>query len=175
MEKSVRKAREFAKGVHEEAGHTYGEDSYVVHLDMVYDAVVRFLPESATDTEKIAVMKAAFGHDLLEDTELSYNDVKKELGRFSADIIFSVTDEVGKNRTERMLRTLPKIRNSHWGTFLKMADRYSNGSKSKASGHSLWKRYRKEYVVFRFALKQGTQFREFWGVLDELFEFKEIV
>jgi len=48
-----------------------------------------------------ACMTACWGHDLIEDCRVSYNDVKDALGQEAADIIYAVTNEKGKNRKER--------------------------------------------------------------------------
>ncbi len=165
--------REYAKGKHDDSGQTYGDESYVVHLDDVNFWVTEFADESISDEDLLTLERSAYGHDLIEDTGETYNDVEREFGIPEVDIIYAVTDETGKDRTERMFRTLAKIRDSRLGTLLKMADRYSNGSHSKKSGHRLYKRYVLEYPVFRFALKRGNQYVEAWTKLDELFDFKK--
>jgi (p)ppGpp synthase/HD superfamily hydrolase len=42
-----------------------------------------------------ACMLACWGHDLIEDTRVSYNDVKEHLGQEAADIIYALTNEKG--------------------------------------------------------------------------------
>ena len=46
-------------------------------------------------------MLATWGHDLIEDTRVSYNDVMNHLGQEASDIVFAVTNDKGKNRQER--------------------------------------------------------------------------
>ena len=58
-------------------------------------------PQQDQVTLKDACRRASFGHDLIEDTRVSYNDVKTELGQEAADIIYAVTNDKGKNRKER--------------------------------------------------------------------------
>lgn len=171
----IKELRAFAKSKHDQVKQTYGTGkSYSVHLDMVREIIDLFMDDSLSKHDYEILIRAVFGHDLIEDTGMSYNKVESKFGTDEADVIFSVTDESGKNRIERMFKTLPKTRDSRLGTFLKMCDRYANGSNSKAEGHRLYSQYRREYPVFRFALKRGNQFAKAWKMLDELFEYKEI-
>ena len=57
-----------------------------------------------------SVIIGAILHDTLEDGDLSYNDIKKAFGFIIAEIVFAVTDELGRNRDERKAKTYPKIR-----------------------------------------------------------------
>ena len=64
----------------------YGDGlPYIYHLDMVAEEVERLLPD---DHEMKA---AAYLHDILEDTSLSYNDIKTMFNDFIADIVYNVT------------------------------------------------------------------------------------
>jgi len=40
-----------------------------------------------------ACMLATWGHDLIEDTRVSYNDVKEHLGQEAADIVYAKENE----------------------------------------------------------------------------------
>ncbi len=98
----IKKAIEFARVAHE--GQTYSDVySYIRHLEMVYDVLVKF------EYEDSIIMASAWLHDVIEDTEVSYQDVKREFGLDVAEAVYGVTDELGRNRKERKAKTYPKI------------------------------------------------------------------
>jgi len=176
MIKDLTGIREFAKQAHAKAGKTYGEEDYVVHLDEVHEWVLKFATDKSISKVDLFVLeRSAYGHDLGEDTGMSHRKIKLQFGRREANTIYSVTDENGKDRTDRILKTLSKTRHNRLGILLKMADRAANGSHSKLTGHSMWKRDMKEYVILRFALRKVGQYVPAWEILDELFEYKETV
>lgn len=85
---------------HKNTNHFY--DTYLpyeFHLRMVVQVADQFigLPENHWSDLKLA----CWGHDLIEDTRVSYNDCVLELGRYVAEIIYAVTNEKGRNRTDR--------------------------------------------------------------------------
>lgn len=92
---------------------------------------------------------AAFGHDLIEDTRSTYNDVKKVTGELAADIIYALTNEKGKNRAERgNEKYYEGIRNQPGAVFLKLCDRIANVQYSKMSGSRMFEMYKKENPEF---------------------------
>ena len=93
---------------------------------------------------------AAFGHDLIEDTRSTYNDVKKVTGELAADIIYALTNEKGKNRAERANdKYYEGIRNTPHATFVKLCDRIANIWHSKNTKSSMFKKYAKENPNFQ--------------------------
>ena len=108
---------------------------YSFHLKMVESNVIKFqkyIPD--TGDEQLYLRKdivtrfcaAAYCHDLLEDTGITYNDLKIVAGKEVADIVYDVTDELGKNRDERHKKTYPKIAKNPSAVFLKLCDRIAN-------------------------------------------------
>ncbi len=171
---NIEKLREFAQTKHREAGKKYGDLDYVYHLDMVHRFVSMFLKMSRiSPKDSEHVRRAAYGHDLIEDVGMTYNDVSKVFGKEEADIIFGVTDETGKNRKERLFRTLPKIGLDIRFKILKMADRYANGWNSRENGHRMYEVYRQEYPIFRYYLKSHNSLVTLWDMLDDLYKFEE--
>ena len=86
------------------------------HINQIYDIypyiyhikqVVKVAEELGYDE---SIIIACILHDTLEDTALSYNDIKKAFGEEIAEIVYAVTDELGRNRLERKQKTYPKIR-----------------------------------------------------------------
>lgn len=151
---------------HKSTNHMY--DTYLpyeFHLRMVVNVYQRFkdiLPsniEYGTGDRVInpvaqlsvshVIHLACYGHDLIEDTRVSYNDVKKVLGEGAADIIYAVTNEKGKNRKERANdKYYEGIRNTDGAVFVKLCDRIANVQYSKMTGSRMFEMYKKENEEF---------------------------
>lgn len=123
------------------------------------------------------VVIAALLHDVLEDCAVSYNDIKEIFGENVANIVFDVTDELGKNRKERHERTYPKTRKNPDAVIVKLADRIANVLTSQ-SGHPMFQKYSKEYPEFKKALycekPEYSKDKALWKRLDEIMHAKEI-
>lgn len=105
-----------------------------------YDAGIE-----VTETPQSVCLLAVWGHDLIEDTRVSYNDVRSVLGKAAADIIYAVTNEKGRSRKERASEKYYEgIRNTPGATFVKLCDRIANVEYSKMVGSRMYEMYRKE-------------------------------
>lgn len=142
---------------HRETNHLYDDYiPYEFHLKMVEKIAVKFMylhvPNEQNDPSNPTVSNlryAALGHDLIEDTRVSYNDVKKVLGEGAADIIYAVTNEKGKNRKERANdKYYEGIRNTDGAVFVKLCDRIANVQYSKMTGSRMFEMYKKENAEF---------------------------
>lgn len=142
-EKDYKEARMVSIQAH--GNQTYdGIYPYKKHLDDVVDV----LKEYGFAGKYIV---AGYLHDIIEDTALSYNKVKKHFGLDVAEMVYCVTDELGRNREEKKRKTLPKTASNPSAIVLKLADRLANlrhGGKVDM--------YRKEYAEFRDALYDNT-------------------
>ena len=134
---------------HRATNHMY--DTYLpyeFHLRMVATAAkdfVHLVPKSLRESCEIA----AYGHDLIEDTRVSYNDVKTVLGEQAADIVYAVSNEKGKNRKERANEKYYKgIRETPGAVFVKLCDRIANVQYSKMTQSRMYEMYRKENENF---------------------------
>ena len=86
---------------HRNINHKYDNIlPYEFHLELTYEVALEFC-YLLKDSIKDDCLLASRGHDLLEDTHCSYNDIKKVLGEKVADIIYAVSNEKGKTRKER--------------------------------------------------------------------------
>jgi hypothetical protein len=84
-------------------------------------------------TLRYACLVASWGHDLIEDCRVSYNDIKNRLGQEAADIIYAVSNEKGKTRSERANEKYYEgIRNTNGAVFVKLCDRIANVQYSKS-------------------------------------------
>lgn len=134
---------------HEETNHFY--DTYLpyeFHLRMVHQVSVKFrnyIPHQSV----VGWTLGLWGHDLIEDTRCSYNDVQDKLGVIAADIIYACTNEKGKNRKERANeKYYDGIKNTYGATFVKICDRIANVQYSKMTNNKMFEMYKKENQQF---------------------------
>jgi (p)ppGpp synthase/HD superfamily hydrolase len=140
---------------HTSTNHMY--DTYLpyeFHLRMVVGVANKHLQQlpdlnDGEETFRNRILLASYGHDLIEDTRVSYNDVKKVLGQGAADIIYALTNEKGKNRNERANdKYYEGIKNTPGAVFVKLCDRIANVQYSKMTGSRMFDMYKKENMDF---------------------------
>ena len=128
---------------------------------------VIFNPSTQVST-RYACMLACWGHDLIEDTRVSYNDVKEHLGQEAADIIYALTNEKGKNRKERGgVKYYEGIRNTKGAVFVKLCDRIANVQYSKMTKSRMFEMYKKEHQDFELMIGRYTDNKD----LEPMFEY----
>ena len=167
---------------HRSTNHMYDKYlPYEFHLRMVVETYNRFKyilsNHHGTIDNQVNVYLACWGHDLIEDTRVSYNDVVEELGECAADIIYAVSNEKGKNRAERANdKYYEGIRNQPGAVFVKLCDRISNVQYSKMSGSRMFEMYRKENENFMEKLgwsgSGNHELTPLFAYLIDLFETK---
>lgn len=144
MEK-LKAAREFAEIVHKI--QLYGKVPYINHLDTVVTIIKEWSPIiGLTPEQLLTLIIAGYLHDTIEDTFTTYTDIKTAFGVDIAELVYAVTNELGRNRRERMEKTYPKI--ITYGTLaciLKSVDRYTN---IKHADKDIKKMYKKEQKQF---------------------------
>jgi len=156
-----KKASYFAISKH--GNQTYKGLPYFYHLEQVVQTLNYFGYES----DEI-IITAGYLHDIIEDTPTSYNELVKDFGEEVSDIVYAVTDELGKNRKERKLKTIPKIKANRKAIIVKLADRIANVS----SGGEFNDMYVQEYKQFREDLYNSFESDErvhaMWRHLDSI-------
>lgn len=96
---------------------------------------------------------ACLGHDLLEDTDTTVDELKEYLSEDIIDIILRVTDKEGKNRKERHLNTYFLIREKEEAVIVKLCDRIANMNENLFPRNKMHNMYfKKEKDYFKFAL-----------------------
>lgn len=123
-------------------------------------------------TLRDACLDATWGHDLIEDCPISYNDVKDILGQAAADIVYAVTNEKGKTRKERANdKYYEGIRSTPGAVFVKLCDRIANVQYSKMTKSRMFEMYKKENPDFIRALgwNPDHEYKEMFSILIELF------
>ena len=160
---AIIEAKEFAAKKH--AGQKYGTLPYTYHLNAVFEVAVRY--HLSND-----ICVASCLHDVLEDTDVSYVELRSFFGPHVADLVRLVTDEPGENRWERARKTLPKTRTDPDAVALKLCDRIANvqACLDGIGNVDLVKAYRKEYVLFKEALYRAEEkeLQPLWSKLDQM-------
>jgi len=126
-------------------GQWYGDKPYMYHLKKVSDVALDF---GYTDE---SILMSCLLHDIIEDTEVTYKDVKEKFGEEVAEIVYCVTDELGRSRKERKSKTYKKIRNNPKSIVVKLCDRISNITESMGNDNynlKLMKMYLDEHNEF---------------------------
>ena len=124
---------------HAHRNQKYGEQPYVNHLADVVRRV-------KTITQDPEVICAAWLHDIIEDTQVTYGDVERQFGTNVAKMVWAVTG-VGHDREAKMANAIEKIAQTPGSELVKSADRLSNASASKAEKKmKLYQRYKDEHT-----------------------------
>ena len=142
----------------------YDNFPYHKHLQDVVDVLIEF---GYTHEDQLC---AGYLHDVLEDTPLNYNDIAGTFGLDVAEMVYGVTDELGRSRQERKEKTLPKTRSIPTCIPIKLADRVANMRNSIAGNHSMANKYAKEYSHFKKSLQIEGEDEGLWRCLDKLNE-----
>lgn len=118
---------------------------------MVALEVLRF--KHCTDIHIAVLIKAAYGHDLIEDTRVTYNDVLKQTTIEVANIIYALTNEKGRNRKERADNLYyVGIVNTPGAVFVKLCDRIANVRFGILTNSPMVEMYKKENTDFLFQI-----------------------
>jgi (p)ppGpp synthase/HD superfamily hydrolase len=130
---------------HERVNQFYDKiHPYVFHLKSVVKVYYEYedlLPQEKWDN----VFLACYGHDLIEDTGVTYNDVKEVMGEEVAEIIYALTNEKGRTRAERANdKYYQGIRETPYAVFVKLCDRIANVEYSKKKQSRMLEVYRNE-------------------------------
>ena len=160
----LKKAREFAVQAH--GDQKYGERPYSYHLD----AVVELLAAYGETAQAVGYL-----HDVVEDTDVSVEDIESEFGTLVARCVGLLSDEPGKTRKERKAKTYAKLAlvsgSEELALTVKAADRLANVRATLADKkRGLWEVYRSEHPTFRAAAFRAGQCEPLWLELDELLE-----
>ena len=141
-------AKEYAFRKHREVNQKYDDKCYTYHLQCVYSTAkdyIHLIPEKDRDD----VLASALLHDVIEDARENYNDVLKQTNSNVADIVYALTNDKGKTRSERAGDKYYKgIRDTKYASFVKLCDRIANVEYSKEQGSSMYEKYKKENTNF---------------------------
>lgn len=170
---------------HADTNHMY--DNYIpyeFHLRMVSTIALKnmdMIPDrnDGETSFRDDIFLAALGHDLIEDTRVTYNDVKTVLGTTATEIIYALTNEKGRNRKERANdKYYEGIRNTEGAVFVKLCDRLANVHYSLMTGSTMFQMYKKENLNFGIQLGfvgdgvhyPGQPYYKLYMQLEDLFK-----
>jgi len=124
-QEKITKAWFFASRVHKEQKYPGENLPYLTHLGNVMLEVMGIA--STLENAELAICCAIL-HDTIEDTEVTYEEVKKEFGTLVADGVIALTkNETLATKREQMLDSLERIKEQPKEVWVvKMADRVSN-------------------------------------------------
>lgn len=124
-------------------GQRYGSDPYTFHLIEVAQVLWEF------DFRDEKFQAAAWLHDVLEDTDVTYVQLANQFGTDIADIVEACSGR-GESRKKKQADILSKIKEFPDACIIKMADRIANVGKSIDEGNkSKFMQYKKENERFR--------------------------
>lgn len=169
-EKLVAAAEEFATNRHNATGRLYGDQPYISHVQKVVDVARSYL-HLVPEKRQTAALIACWCHDLLEDTETQYRELRTLFGYKAAEVIYAVSDELGRNRKERALKTYLKILANPLAMFVKLCDRIVNMEFSKQNSSRLHDMYKREFRQFEYVLCTEDAFSRYEAMWARLQEF----
>lgn len=123
MVNKIDKAKAFATIAHK-GQHRIGGEDYIVHPIRVAEYVKKYKESSELDM----LVAAAYLHDTIEDTNVTYYDIVKEFGPGIASIVLELTtDEDIKKELGKKKYLQLKLKNmSSWALVIKLCDRLDN-------------------------------------------------
>lgn len=166
----------FAITKHEiEKNQLYGTFPYSYHLRKVRGVLKRFGFGRKNSFFGLKLGTAAWLHDVLEDTDATYEQIAELFGKDVADIVRGVT-KLKKTATlhgdELLIKTYERTRENKGSRILKVADRIANveeGLGDLFSGKpSKVHKYFKEWELFKRMLYVPGDADEMWIHLEKL-------
>jgi (p)ppGpp synthase/HD superfamily hydrolase len=155
----VQRARAFAMRAHAE--QRYGDQPYSVHLDAVAELLEPYGPLAQT---------IGYLHDVVEDTSVPLEEIKREFGDHVARCVELVTDAPGAGRAERKAATNAKLAavtgEEQVALIVKAADRLANVRASALDGNDArLAMYRAEHPAFREAVYRPQLCDPLWDAM----------
>tara|TARA_R110002073_G_scaffold144403_2_gene296500 strand:- start:4983 stop:5537 length:555 start_codon:yes stop_codon:yes gene_type:complete len=184
MKPHIERWSRYCSEQHDKVGQTYGKElPYSFHLDAVYQQVNHFghLLDNYGKVGKVSELTmakaAAWGHDLLEDTNLTYNDVRQAISHMDGltisrneitEIIYCLTDYKGRNRAERKpQKYYDELCANEVALYVKLCDLIANKLYSRLTGSSMYQMYKREYPNFK-EKTYNPRFREMYLYLESI-------
>lgn len=148
----------------------YGNNKpYVYHLEKVKNVCERFIDlYNFSEYEKYVIIVSAWCHDLIEDTDVTYDEIVDKFGEDVARIVHNLSG-FGINRIERNKNAYNKIKGDKISTFVKLCDRISNTEESLTIPRKMIM-YSKEFNSFKENLKIDGELEEMWDYLEKLYK-----
>jgi hypothetical protein len=157
-------AEMFARGAH--AGQKHGEKPYWTHLKKTTQVL------SKLGCDDPYMKAAAWLHDTIEDTPVTYQDIKYVFGKYVAELVWAMTDEMGRNRKERKVKTKKKTFATKETTLLKLADLGANVENAVDTKSKILSMYTWDIIINKVKEFLGPQgidlFRDYLAKYDRV-------
>lgn len=147
---------------------------YSFHLKLVEAQFNRFKHLLETPTQVLNCRIAVWGHDLMEDARMTYNNVKSLYGKYGfrnnniEEIIFLCTDFKGRTREDRKPKQFyTELFDNKEALFVKLCDMIANKYFSCMTNSSMKDKYNKEYGKFK-NLCYYEPYKEMFDLLEKL-------
>ena len=148
----IERAEQFAVQAHGPQQRKYSGEPYIVHPIEV-SQIVRTVPHTN------AMIAAAILHDVIEDTEATYDDVVVNFGVIIADLVNELTDvskpEDGNRAVRKALDRAHLAKASADAQTIKLADVISNSKDIKVNDPKFAKVYIPEMKALLEVLDKG--------------------
>jgi len=135
---------------------------YSFHLEMVAKQASLFASKVIRDEDIYLVLSGCYGHDLIEDARLTYNDILNVWGYELAEIIYLCTHS--KQYYE-------ELATNELAVFVKLCDIIANVKYSLLTNSTMLDKYRTEYSKVTDYLYL-EKYDEMFKYLDKLFAVK---
>ena len=157
----LRKAFILAEKKHR--GQKYGDNSFIAHPFAVMTVLIEF----GVMQEKY--LCAALTHDIIEDTATHYSEVKETTNKEVAELVFALSDELGRNRKERKIKTMPKLKECPDALVVKLADKISNFRDARKNNPGFIQMYKKDWNEFKDTFYvEGSFMEPMWKEAETL-------
>lgn len=148
---------------------------YSYHLGYVAVQCHKFkhlLDSTSNSFDFDLALMGCYGHDLIEDARITYNDIIQMVGLQVAEIIYACTENKGRNRSERHSSTYYEaINDNRLAVFVKLCDIISNVQYSRLTNSSMYTKYKREYPSVKLHLSIDNQeFKPMFDHLEKLLE-----
>lgn len=140
---------------------------YAVHVIFVVSIIQKYLHLLPGEDQEKAIC-GGWLHDTREDNGISYNEILKIFGFDIAEITYCLTNEDGRTRKEKAIKTYPKTAQNRLAVFVKLADRIANTSYSKMNGSDKFEQYASEFDYFKQILYIPNEYEQMWIDLAEI-------
>jgi hypothetical protein len=115
------------------------------------------------------VEMGCWGHDLIEDARITYNDLVEKVGPQVADIIYCCTEEKGKDREGRHnVKYYMELAENRLAVFVKLCDIMANVTYSILTGSTMYPKHKREHEkTMKYLYRE--EFKPMYEYLDKLF------
>lgn len=143
---------------------------YSFHLNLVAIQANKWNHLLSDGDEKLITEMGAWGHDLIEDARVTYNDIKRIIGQEAADVIYACTDEKGKDRRRRHnIQFYRVLRENRLAVYVKLCDLIANITYSLLTNSSMYLKYQSEFPHLRNEIYR-MEFDQMFDHIEELLE-----